>query len=82
MKYYSTFAINERMKAEKPFSDFVSDSVGCFLRGDFGSISAHDWAVNKIDPVYQMGSYIYHDIVKIWIIKDGDYLTVLFPNEY
>lgn len=82
MKYYSTWTINERMRAEKPFSDFIQESIDRFLRGDFGTVSEPDKQQNQETPDYQMGAYIYQDIVKIWIIKDREYITVLFPDEY
>ena len=82
MKFYSTKSINDRMRAEKPFSDFVSDSIRRFLSGDFGNISETDKQLNLSNPDYQMGAYTYCEIVKIWIKKDLDFVTVLFPNEY
>ena len=81
MKFYSTKSINDRMRAEKSFSDFVSDSIRRFLSGDFGNISEADKQLNLSDPDYQKGVYIYCEIIKIWIKKDMDFVTVLFPNE-
>ena len=82
MKYYSTWTINERMRAEKPFSDFVGESIDRFLRGDFGTISEADKQQNQETPDFQVGAYIFQELVKIWIIKENGYVMVLFPNEY
>lgn len=81
MKFYCTHSINERMKENSSFSSFINNSITAFLSGNFGHISEADKEANESETNFRLGAYIYQD-EKIWIIRNEDVITVLYPDEY
>ena len=81
MKFYCTHSINERMRENPSFSSFVNVSIEAFLNGYFGHISNADREANIRQESFQLGSYIFEK-EKIWIIREDDVVTVLYPDEY
>lgn len=81
MKFYCTHSINERMKENSSFSSFINNSITAFLNGNFGHISEADREANESETDFQLGAYIYQN-EKIWIIRNDDVITVLYPDEY
>ena len=79
-----TKAIDVRMEEDESFRNFVLSSLNDFFNGDFGELSEEDEAANIEDPFFQLGAYKYdmEERRKIWIIKDGGHVTVLYPEEY
>lgn len=79
-----TTAIAARIDEEERFRQFVLSSLGEFFNGDFGELSEEDKAANIADSSFQLGAYKYDvgERRKIWIIKEGNNVTVLYPEEY
>lgn len=82
IKTVVTHTIAEKMQKSNSFHDFVFSSIARHLSGDWGDISENDKAVNDIDPVNALSAYTVPNGTKIWIKRDVDILTVLFPSEY
>ena len=79
-----TAAIIARMDKEERFRQFVLSSLGEFFNRDFGELSEEDKAANIENPSFQLGAYKHDEGErrKIWIIKQDDIVTVLYPEEY
>lgn len=81
MRFCTTVGIADRMEQSKEFMQFVHDSLSRHLSGDWGDISEYDAETNSADPECALSAYIL-DGVRIWIKRDYDIITVLFPAEY
>lgn len=83
-KIVCTKAVAVRMDEEERFRNFVLSSLNDFFNGDFGELSEEDEAANIEDPFFQLGAYRHDEGErrKIWIIKEGNNVTVLYPEEY
>lgn len=81
-----TRAINERMKEDSGFQDFVKKSLSRYINRDWGDTCpedarANDEAVREGERV--LAVYIYKGET-IWIITEWDrsVTTILFPSDY
>lgn len=79
-----TKAIDVRMEEDESFRNFVLSSLNDFFNGDFGELSEEDKAANIEDPSFQLGAYKHDEGErrKIWIMKEDNIVTVLYPEEY
>ena len=79
-----TKAIDVRMEEDESFRNFVLSSLNDFFNGDFGELSEEDEAANIEDPFFQLGAYRHDEGErrKIWIMKEDNIVTVLYPEEY
>lgn len=84
-----TAAVDERMKKDKKFRDFVYVSIGRYCKRDWGEmvqsdLDANDEAVlsgdDRIFASYKRSG----SDEKVWIITEWDHsmTTVLFPEDY
>lgn len=81
-----TRAINERMKEDSGFQDFVKKSLSRYINRDWGDTCSEDARAN--DEAVREGErvlavYIYKGET-IWIITEWDrsVTTILFPSDY
>ena len=75
-----TRGISERQD-DKKFAEFTAESLKRFLNKDWGETCEEDAELNDSDPEYAMGSYKLGEET-IWIKRDYDIVTILFPSEY
>jgi hypothetical protein len=78
--------VNEKVATDTAFAKHVTNSLGRFLRRDWGEMcdedrNANDWSIDNGERV--LAAYG-EDDDKVWIIRehDGSVTTVLFPSEY
>jgi hypothetical protein len=78
--------VNEKVATDTAFAKHVTNSLGRFLRRDWGEMcdedrNANDWSIDNGARV--LAAYG-EDDDKVWIIRehDGSVTTVLFPSEY
>lgn len=81
MRFCTTVGVAEKTEQSKEFKQFVHDSLSKHLSGDWGDINEEDAGINNMDPEYALSAHML-DGVKIWIKRDNDIITVLFPDEY
>ena len=81
-----TMGVNEKVATDTAFAKHVTNSLGRFLRRDWGEMcdedrNANDWSIDNGARV--LAAYG-EDNNKVWIIRehDGSVTTVLFPSEY
>ena len=70
----------------KQFTDFVFQSVGRHLLGDWGDVTEDDKVANDADLIRggRLVSAYSNPVGRIWIITEADRssTTILFPDEY
>lgn len=83
-----TAGVNDRMKNDFRFDQFVYDCIYLHFSGNFGQISAdsvetNNYGIDHKESVFSNYVDIDHDY-RIWIITDPGHqmTTVLFPDEY
>ena len=81
MRFCTTTGVSDRMEHSKEFKQFVHASLSRHLSGDWGDINEDDAEINNTDPEYALSAYTLEG-VKIWIKRDYDIITILFPDEY
>lgn len=81
--------INNNVADDTAFAKRVTDCINRFKRKDWGDLMFNDdvtknnqdiEALEKGEYGYVLASYGWTD--KIWIIRDMEHTTVLFPREY
>lgn len=82
-----TRVIDDRMKEDKEFTDFVNKSLNRHLNGDWGEMCVEDIVSNNealICGDRLFSSYNYSNDEKVWIITESDrsHTTILFPSDY
>lgn len=84
-----TKAVDEKMKSNEFFKDFVIRSLTRHIDCDWGELCKEDKEMNeyalKNGDTRLFSSYIYGEPnEKIWIITEGDRraTTILFPEDY
>ena len=85
----ATRGVAELMETEQDFSNFISDSLKRYTKGDWGELCEEDCVTNN-DAVKNgeriLASYDHskNKDWKIWIITEWDrsVTTILFPSEY
>lgn len=78
----ATASVADKMESSPEFHDFVLSSIQRLLAGDWGEVSEDDAATNTDAPLYALGTYWAPDGPKIWVRRDYNVITVLFPSEY
>lgn len=83
-----TVGVNEKMKNDFRFHQFVYDCLYMHFSGNFGQISADSIETNNYGIAHQervFSNYVdnEHDY-RIWIITDPGHgrTTILFPDDY
>lgn len=79
--YFESVFILVKITFYAKFANFVADSIKKFLSNDWGITCEEDADLNNSEPEYAMGTYEL-DGEKIWIKRDIEIVTVLFPSEY
>lgn len=84
----ATAGVNDKMKNDFKFYQFVHDCIYLHFSGNFGQISAdsveaNNYGIDHKERVFSNYVNIDHNY-KIWIITDSGHemTTVLFPDEY
>ncbi len=90
MSFVMTSGIADRVENDEKFSRAVMRAIKRFLKKDWGTVDAEDHATN--DQMSRsldlggggmvLGAYGKDKNDKIWIIRDTERTTVLFPDEY
>lgn len=85
----ATRGVAELMETEQDFSNFISDSLKRYTRGDWGELcdddcTMNDDAIKKGERVLASYDNPKNKNWKIWIITEWDrsVTTILFPREY
>ena len=78
---FFTRGISYHCEKDEEFTAFVHESVTRFLKGDWGSVVGEDKCLNDECPEVALGVYRM-EYQMIWIKRDGETVTVLFPAEY
>lgn len=84
-----TSGVSDRIKNDEKFCRSVINAVKRFIRKDWGSVDGEDRATNdQMDRSLDLdgggmvlGAYNTGKN-KIWIIRDTERTTILFPDEY
>ena len=86
-----TIGIKEKVASDKDFAMRVHKSLNRFISSDWGDLDKEDWSKNS-DSLQSLQKGEYGYILasypdpkggdKIWIIRDTEVTTVLFPNEH
>jgi hypothetical protein len=86
----ATRGVAADMEKDAGFAAFVAASLNRYVLGDWGDVSAADWAAN--DQAVECGgerilaAYCWpgHGGLKIWVLTEADHsvTTVLYPEEY
>jgi hypothetical protein len=89
MAFVMTSGIAARVGSDDKFSRAVIRATKRFLKKDWGDVDAEDHATNdQMDRSLNLdgGGIVlgaYGKLKdKIWIIRDTERITILFPNEY
>ena len=81
-----TAGINNRIADDVNFSKHVTDSIGRFVRQDWGEIEEDSKQMNDEAIISRMGIHASYGTGDdhIWIIKDAfdGPTTILYPSEY
>ena len=77
-----TMGISMKIKSEKEFLKFVTDSIVRHASGDWGDLDQEDKECNDRNPSSAMSTYVFDEDNKIWIKTEMDRIIVLFPEEY
>ena len=83
-----TVGVNDKMKNDLAFYQFVMDCIYLHFSGNFGQLSADSIETNNYGIEHKESVFSnYVDVEKdfrIWIITDPGHerTTVLFPDEY
>jgi hypothetical protein len=90
MPFVMTSGIATRMREDTNFSKAVVRAIKRFSKKDWGTVDAEDHVTN--DQMSRsldlggggmvLGAYGSDKKNKIWIIRDTERITVLFPDEY
>ena len=90
MPFVMTSGVANRMEEDTSFSKAVIRAVTRFTKQDWGTVDAEDQATN--DQMTRsldlggggmvLGAYGSNKKNKIWVIRDTERTTVLFPDEY
>jgi hypothetical protein len=89
MAFVMTSGIAARVENDDKFSRAVIRATKRFLKKDWGDVDAEDHATNdQMDRSLNLqgggmvlGAYG-REKNKIWIIRDTERITILFPDEY
>ena len=86
---------DRKLHCGRQFAKHVGESLARFMRHDWGTVCDEDWQANDADAKgFEMGRYgriianytmlPYHpkDPNRIWIVRDEQAITVMFPEEY
>lgn len=84
----ATRGVADLVADDASFAGFVNDSLGRFIKGDWGDTCGEDAQMNDLavkngdDRI--LAAYIDNNGNKIWIITEWDHsvTTILFPDEY
>lgn len=77
-----TRSIKNAMDQDRNFEQFVMACMKRHLSGDWGDTCKEDAALNNEDPCNALSAYTYENDIKIWLKRDYDVLTILYPSEY
>lgn len=81
-----TQAVSEQIKKDPWFSAFVTRSLAKFIKGDWGQTHSDDVKLNdqslKTKEGQIVAKYVDSRGTEIFITKDSEATTVLFPQEY
>lgn len=81
-----TKGIANLMGEDRHFANFVNESLGRHVQGDWGDLPEEDKKENEfsLDKHLRLLSAYEGAGLKIWIITEADRsaTTILFPNEY
>jgi hypothetical protein len=90
MPFVMTSGVATRMREDISFSKAVIRALKRFTKKDWGTVDAEDQATN--DQMTRsldlggggmvLGAYGSNKKNKIWVIRDTERTTVLFPDEY
>ena len=90
MPFVMTSGVATRMREDISFSKAVIRALKRFAKKDWGTVDAEDQATN--DQMTRsldlggggmvLGAYGSNKKNKIWVIRDTERTTVLFPDEY
>ena len=82
----TTRGVNDLIAKNEEFAEFVWESFGRHIIGDWGDLSEEDKKENEfsLDKNLRLLSAYKKDKWKIWIITESDRsaTTILFPSEY
>ena len=75
------------MQEDPHFTQFVNESLQCYIRGDWGNVCDEDKQENELslkEGYRLLSAYEKDGLPKIWIITEADRAatTILFPEEY
>lgn len=81
----ATAGVTRRIELDPDFGDFVNESMGRHMKGDWGDLGDEDKATN--DAALNHDGRVmsaYDGTLKIWIITEHDrsVTTILLPSEY
>ena len=83
--------INNRVADDTAFAKRVTEGIARFARKDWGDVCEEDWSsntenmqsLNDGNGGMVLASYEgTNGLDKVWIIRDAQATTVLFPSEY
>lgn len=90
VSFVLTTGIQHRMRNDRKFANSVMRAMKRFANKDWGTVDAEDAETNdQMDASLNLGgggmvlgAYNSEKKNKIWIIRDAERTTILFPDEY